>query len=224
MSAIPRDYPEIVISANAHGFKQDKFKVDFIVGVDYYFSPPRGDRAPRLRMQDYVKQFPAKTINRWSWADYRIPEFTYSGDSGLTAILVAVLLGGHPVIPVGIDFGQGDRRYWWDSGPDPQWRQRANYSDNQQAAREMLIDLCRDAQIRPICGPLLAHWPKWSPDEVLPPVKLPVSAQTAETGCLYSVTGTCFLHPTDQISGVVRLTAREAAPLLAKKKICRLRS
>ena len=213
---IPLDYPACVISANEHGFKQDRFKVDFIVGVDYYYG------GSQQRMQDYVKQFNTPTINWWSWADYRLPEWHFSGDSGMTAIVVAAILGGHPVVPLGMDRYVGDRRYFWQTEAEAGWTRRRN--PNVDAIREntrRCVQYCQDTQVRMFDGPLRAYFPEWNyPVEEMPAWTPCDASQRTSTGKLYSLRRQIFLHPSDPVgSGPVLLTDGEATGLLRLQSI-----
>jgi hypothetical protein len=214
---IPADYPACVISANGHGFKQDKFKVDFIVNVDFTYA------STRTPMQEYLAQFGKPTINRWSWADYRIPEWTFNGDSGLTAIAVAVMLGGHPVVPLGMDRYTGPKRYFWEPEPEKGWdRRKAPNIDNVREHTRQCVHFCHAAQVRMFDGPMRAYWPVFNhPVEELPAWQPCRAAQCTLEGKVYMVQQSIFLHPTDRVEGgtQIRLTDKEAHPHLRQKKV-----
>ena len=217
---IPLDYPAAVISANGHGFKQDRFNVDFIVGVDWYFG---GTRQP---MQEYVAQFKRPTINSWSWADYRIPEWTFNGDSGLTAIAVAVMLGGHPIVPLGMDRYVGTKRYFWQEVPEPGWdKRRTPNIDNVREHTRKCVEFAAHSQVRMFDGPMRAYWPVFNhPVEQLPEWRPCRAPQCSLLGKDYLVQKDIFLHPTDRVDAgkVVTLTDFEAKPHLRTQKIVRL--
>lgn len=214
---IPLDYPACVISANEHGFKQDRFKVDFIVSVDWLYG---GSKIP---MSDFLRQFGTPTINRWSWAHYRIPEFSFCGDSGLTAIVVATMLGGHPVIPLGMDRYLGDRRYFWQDVPEHGWGNRRAHGnvDHIRQTTEQCVDFTRDSQVRMFDGPMRAYWPALDMLEHLPKYVPCGAPQCTLEGKTYRIASEpIFIHPTDRIdSGTIVLTKNEAHPHLHFKKI-----
>lgn len=212
---IPLDWPELVISANEHGFKQNRFKVNYVVSCDYTYS------SSTIRMDDFLRQFGAVNINRWSWADYRLPEWNFNGDSGLTAIRVGALLGGHPVCVVGLDRFVGDRRYFW-TGPEfPGWQR--NKIPNVDVIRETTketVEACHRTQVRVMNSPMRAYWRQWREDEVLPRWVQPDDPAAWYEGKLYTVFQRIFLHHSDPVdTGPIRLTDNEARPHLNFKKI-----
>lgn len=164
--------PACVISANDHGFKQKQFKVDLIVNLDRTHCMLRVDMAKILR------PYGVPIINRYSWADYRIPEWTLAGNSGLAAVAVAAALGADPVIVTGIDMFAGGRRYFHDSGNVPERQNRRRVGREQREAHlrkrmrsksQPLAAFCKGANIRPMSGPLTDQFPKYDPFEVMPP-------------------------------------------------------
>lgn len=216
LARIPQDYPACVISANAHGYYQDRFKVDYVVSVDFTFA------SSRLPMQEYLARFGAVNINRWSWADYRIPEWSYGGDSGLSAIMVAAMLGGHPVIPVGMDRYTGPKRYFWEEDSDPSWAaRRLGQNINARSNNDHCIRFCEDACIRVFSGPLRENWPHPTFNAAtLPPFVPPTMPQCTLQGKLYTIRQPIFLHPTDRVPhGKILLTDQEAKGHLRAGKI-----
>jgi len=221
LERIPRDYPACVISANGHGYKQSRFEVDFCVSVDFTFA------ASRLPMAEYLAQFDAVNINRWSWADYRIPEWHYGGDSGLTAIMVAAMLGGHPVIPVGMDRYTGPKRYFWETENDPAWAaRRLGMNVNARSNNDHCIRFCENTCVRVFSGPLREYWPHPTFNgATLPPWKPCGAPQATLTGKRYRVIEPIFLHPTDRVdSGTLLLTDQEARAHLRFRKVALLES
>lgn len=220
LDLIPQDYPACVISANEHGFKQDRFKVDFIVNVDLTFGQTRE------KMQDRLRKYDTPIINRWSWAHYRIPEWNFNGDSGLTAVAVAVILGGHPVVVLGLDRSTGDRRYFWETTAEPGWTTRRRQPNIQQIRTDTqrCVDFCRDSYIRVLEGPMLAYWPSFDATEKISPWDQCAAPQVTLKGDWYAVERQpVFIHPSDQIlTPRVFLTPNEAHPHLHMKKIRKL--
>ena len=214
-----------VISANQHGFYQTRFPVDFVTNVD----PTMG--LTRQPMQQELGKYGKPFINRWSWADYRLPDaWAYSGDTGMTGIVIGAALGGHPVLFTGMDRNVGNRKYYWqDPAADQrQWeqqRQRAfklNMDALQQGNRK-LIELTQGAEVRACSGMLTNIFGKWDINEKLPPWKPPQLAQRfyAEGKPYTVVCPRIFLHPADPIAqgSVVTLTGVEAARFLREGKI-----
>jgi hypothetical protein len=216
LERIPADYPACVISANAHGYKQHKFHVDFCVHVDPTFGHTR------QKFGEYLEQFGATTISRWSYADYRIPEYGFPGDSGMTALYVAALLGGHPIIPLGLDRMQGPKRYFWETEPEKGWHQRrVAMSAQNDATLQRTLQLCAGAQIR-AAGCLAQHFAPWSIDEQLPPYERVDRGAAASAGAPYKVLKRMFLHPADPVDpgSELLLTTKEAAPYLRAGIVC----
>jgi|GEM_PF-3652270 len=215
LQRIPRDLPACVISANGHGFKQTRFKVDYVVSVDFFFG------STGIPMREYLAKATGKElvhINRWSWADYRVPEFTFNGDSGQTAVAVAVMLGGFPVIAVGLDGYGGARRYFWETAPDLEWaKRRVHHNPNKQSQLRHILDFCQDANVVTFSGPMHEYWKGGKP--FVPPAHKSAS----ERGDLYSLLQPIFLHHQDLVQrGPVLLTRQEAKPHLHMKHITKM--
>jgi hypothetical protein len=208
---IPLDLPSCVISANEHGFKQDRFKVDYIVSVDWFYG------TTRERMDEKLSEYRTPHINRWSWADYRIPEWTFSGDSGLTAVLVASMLGGHPVIVVGMDRYSGPKRYFWHEHEDWKWNIYIRPHQNVQNQVLQCVEWA-GPNIRVFGGPMAEHWPKFG-TELAPYAPSPLRSARLP-GELYDTLEPYFLHFSDRIdSGRMLLTRQEARGFLNMRKI-----
>lgn len=214
---LPLDHFACVISANEHGFKQDRFKVDFIVSVDWYYG------ATRTPMYDHMAKYNTPHINRWSWADYRIPEWTFLGDSGLTAVAVAYMLGGHPIIAAGMDRYIGPKRYFWHETPDPHWiKRRVVQHPNVQVSVNQCIEFCQYADVACFGGPMKEHWRLVEAPgrAVWIPCKAP---QCTLTGDLYTLRQPIFLHYADRVDdGPILLTKHEARGFLNMRKIEKL--
>lgn len=218
LERMPADYPACVISANGHGAKQDKFKWDYMVHVDVMFGGT-------MKFQQYIAQFPQiKSISRWSFADYRIPEYGFSGDSGQTAVQVAAMMGGYPVVVAGLDRNHGPRRYWWQSTPERGWdtRRQPNVSQLHHSAKRLVEFLDANKTVLRCAKGMdqLWGWKVWTPDEVLPPFVPPIAESGKLRGRRYRTTRNLFLHPADPVGGgIVTLTENEALPHLRKGNI-----
>ena len=200
---IPADYPACVISANGHGFKQDKFKVDFIAHVDILFS------RTQTPMQKHFEPFKTPTISRWSFADYRIPNFGYAGDTGQSSVLIAAMLGAWPVVVAGLDRNRGVRRYFHESMPENGWARRKipNLSPNLNVNANRMQDVMRERCVRimPSMRDLWPNWRVWDLNEKLlpyvPPTHKDLVGPREDKGAEYIVQKQLFLHPSDPISG-----------------------
>lgn len=156
--------PACVISANAHGAKQQFFPVDVGVNVD------KRHNLLHVPMEQHMREgLPgAIIVNKHSWADYRLPDWRFVGNSGLTAIALACVLGGNPVICTGIDFWHGGRQYFH-TPAEPEKRKRPEIR-GAVVARDRdrirpLVEFCRGANVRPMSGPLREFFKPFDPAE-----------------------------------------------------------
>lgn len=162
--------PDLVISANEHGFYQDRFKVDLITNVDKIHAGKGGP------MEGHLRPFGVPIVNRHSWADYRLPDWTLAANTGLQAIALAALLGANPILVTGIDMWAGGRRYFHDKGakaPKPgqprQLRGAARRRDRERV--KPLVQFCAGAHVRPISGALTEWFKQYDPTEVYKPAR-----------------------------------------------------
>lgn len=194
-----------MISANEHGFKQDCFKVDYIVSVDYTYN------TGHILMEKHLEKFPCPKINRWSWADYRLPSWNFAGDSGLTAIFIATVLGGWPVIFTGLDrFAGGPRKYFWQS--EQPYRGSPSHLDGQRVRNSDIAKKTAGSCVRAMSGPLVGLFPAWGgPGEVLPPYSSPADRRPPAVPIYVKAQRKCYLHPADAImpGTVLPVTAEE---------------
>jgi hypothetical protein len=54
-------------------------------------------------MEEILRPYEVSIITRHWWGDYRIPNAYLRLNSGMAAVVVAVMLGGNPVVVVGLD-------------------------------------------------------------------------------------------------------------------------
>lgn len=186
--ALPLDFkPALVLSANEHGTKQDRFKVDYIVNCDKVHCLKTDETGRHYRMEPYLRQFGTPIINRWSWADVRLEDWRFNGNSGTTAVAIAAALGGSPIVVTGIDLYATGRNYFYDTtvGLTPRNKRLAMKPIISQPDRRLgrLSDFAGKAHIRPLSGVMLTRWPKYRPDEALgaPPLNT-YMAQTVKGG------------------------------------------
>lgn len=157
--------PACVISANDHGKEQNFFPVDLAVNVDKMHCLKKCPMEPLMRAMG------VPVINKHSWADFRLADWTFAGNTGLTAIAVAAALGGNAVIVTGIDMWHGGRLYFHDgSTPKPHKlrHMKPGLTKHDQMRLAPLRDFTRGANIRPVSGPLTAFFPVFDPAETLP--------------------------------------------------------
>lgn len=160
--------PACVISANAHGSKQSVFPVDIGVNVDKIHN------MLRVPMERHMREnLPnALIVNKHSWADYRLPDWRFNGNTGLTSIAVACVLGASQVIVTGIDFWHGGRVYFHVDERPPRRRSdeiRPAVVKRDRERMKPLVEFTRGANVRPMSGPLCTVYPTFDPTETLPP-------------------------------------------------------
>lgn len=160
LASLPSSFkPSCVISANAHGFKQGYFKIDYIVCMDHLHSETKES------MEKLMRPYGVPIITRHWWGDYRIPNrpIYLRLNSGFAAIAIGVLMGGNPVVVTGLDCYRGDtyfhnvRAKTCQSGVA--WSRFSRQIDRLQK-------LAASANIRPMRGPLADVFPRYDPDEV----------------------------------------------------------
>lgn len=146
--------PACVIGANDHAPKQSYYKTGLLVNCD------RVHMEKKLDMRDVLRPYGLPIINKHSWADYRLAKWTFTGNSGLTAVAVAVALGGNPVVVTGIDMW-ADGRTYFHLQPAGVQRRKLFGAENRLGIRQRglkqlqpLLTFARGANIRPVQGPL----------------------------------------------------------------------
>ena len=153
--------PSVVLSANEHGVYQGHYPVDYLVNVDKIHC------ALKVPMERHLRQFGLPIINQHTWADFRLVDWGFGANSGITAIAVAAGLACTPVVCVGIDlFGTG-RAYFHDEEfrnktPRPRSSPPAHFARARIAELKSRI---KDYPVRPVSGPLMEFFPAWSPAE-----------------------------------------------------------
>jgi hypothetical protein len=163
-----------VLSANQHGCHQTRFKVDLLVNVDKIHVELK------CPMENVLRPYGIPIANRHSWPDYRLADWSFSANSGITAIAVAVALGGCPVIVTGVDMWTSGRKYFHDADivsafcakkPVPMKRRGGNQDIQTRSAMRRLAGLsefARGAHIRPMSGPMCGVFPRYDRAETLP--------------------------------------------------------
>lgn len=156
----------LLFSANAHGAKlvgeRYGFGVDYIVSVDNIHTETKEPMEPMLR------QYGVPIISPQFWADYRLHDWGFAGNSGMQAIYVAWLMGCSPIVVFGMDcYATGT--YW--HNPNLQ-----NISSGRNASfflnkLRSLHNLCGSDHIR-VAGHSLAgqFFPPYNPAERMPVV------------------------------------------------------
>ena len=214
--------PACVLSANAHGFKQNVYPIDFAVNVD------KQHCALRTPMELVLRPFGKPIINRHSWADYRLPNWTFSGNTGLTSIAIACALGGNPVVPLGIDFWSTGRCYFHSGQETKKHASRTPSKPNRKVKN--LVAFCAGANIRPVSGPLAEVFPRLSVEDAQTGASLPPRKDVAYRMAVAGVERDCYVARRaftfgsgnqDRVAAgaTVLLTEREAAPYVRNGRL-----
>lgn len=164
---LPEEYFDAVFSANEHAFKQSKFKADYIVNVDKRHS------VTQEYMRNRLKPYGAPIINSHSWADYRLLNWRFAANSGITAVAIAVALGCNPIVTTGIDCWQTNQLYFHSDT-----RARAPGQKFRPYFLEQLSQFVRSRQgayanLRALSGPVKDRFGAFHIDELLPAPLLP---------------------------------------------------
>lgn len=228
MPALPTDFhPALVLSANEHGMKQDRFKVDYIVNCDKVHCLKTDEAGRHYQMEAYLRQFGVPIINRWAWADVRLEDWNFNGNSGTTAVAIAAALGGSPIVVIGIDLYATGRNYFYDHTADltPRAKRLAARPVISQPDRRLgrLWDFAKGAHIRPMSGVMTTRWPKYTPGEALgaPPI-IPYAKQVFGTAPYRALKGFPFGNMDIVAPGsVIMLTKREADGFLRSGKVAK---
>jgi hypothetical protein len=208
--------PAVVLSGNEHGLYQGHYKVDFLVNVD------RIHCARKVMMEDYLRQFNTPIINAHSWADYRLPDWKMSANSGIQAIAVGCVLGCWPVVVTGVDLFMIGRDYFHDEDTVRK-TPRPRGAPPTHMAKLRVNEMRRwagDYPVRPVSGPLTQIFPTYDPAEVIEvPKEVPyrLKVQKAPVNWYRGLKEFSFftndrVHPGE----LVPFTSTEAAPYVDK--------
>lgn len=214
--------PALVLSANEHGCKQSLFMVDYVVHCDKVHC------FRHVAMAPYLQAFGIPLMSRWSTADVRLENWRFSGNSGTTAVAIAAVLGGSPIVVTGLDFWSTGRNYFHDNlaGLTVAQRRLAAKPVISQPDRRLnrLAQFAGAAHIRPMSGLLAGRWPKYDPAEKLGPP--PVLEYTARehSSADYRALRSFHWSNYDTVAAdtVIKLTKAEAADLLTAGKVARI--
>jgi len=153
----------VVISANGHAARAG-VEADYILCKDHRHS------STHKLMEDELRPLGIPIIGPHWWADYRMVNFPSQGNSGQLAIAFGVLMGGRPVIPVGIDCYQGQMTYF--HGQDEKNVSRGRHPGTWAHSMTRLAKRLEDGGVvRVLDGPLRSAFP--SLGEEIPEPRLP---------------------------------------------------
>jgi len=146
------------VSANDHGCRLRQ--CDYIVACDAVHTVDKTPMEPRLRAYN------VPIVSPMLYADWRLNDWEYAGNSGMAAIYIAWLLGASLIVVAGADCYTGDT-YWHTPGVGASSGHNRLPSDFIDRAGK-LRDIMPGAVVRVTDGPLTAVWPAYDPAESLP--------------------------------------------------------
>jgi len=153
----------VTISANAHAFKLD-LSVDYIVCKDHEHTETKQP------MQGLLSQYHRAIVARHYWADYRMQRWPTQGNSGMLAISLAAMMGGRPIIPIGIDgFQNGTYFHDLDSKNVSSGRREGHW----KSRFDRLALRLKGAVIRSPGGFLNSVFKRYDRREALPAAEIP---------------------------------------------------
>lgn len=163
--------PACVISANNHGYHQNRFPITLVVNCDKKHCTAEGRPHMGTFLREYTDKYGGAIVNKFAFADYRLGNWKLDANSGLTAVAVACALGGNPVIVTGIDLWGSGRSYFHDGTARSA---RLRVSKGKVPTNRKVTHLeafVRGANVRPMSGPMLEAFKRYEPGEVLPAPK-----------------------------------------------------
>lgn len=155
----------VLIFANAHGFKLG-LKPDYIVCKDDVHTETKKPMEPQLRAYgDYP------IVARHEWADIKLEKnWPIQGNSGQLAIGLAALVGGKPIIPIGIDCYQQGTYF---HSPNEKNVSGGRRESLWRSSMTRLMLRLEGAAIRAPSGILALMFPRYDPTERFPAPVVP---------------------------------------------------
>jgi len=170
---IPGWQSMVQISANGHAFKLPGAKPRYIFTKDNAECPPRPRKPnaePFKLMEPQMRAFGVPIISLQYWADYRCAHWPFQGNSGQHALAVATLMGGAPVISVGIDCFMGQTYFHGDAANISKGKSRSYW----QVRFRRYAERFRCApRIRALSGPVAETFGRYDPAETFQGVFIP---------------------------------------------------
>jgi hypothetical protein len=160
------DHDWLIIGANAHAYKLG-------LTPTYVFCKDDVSTETKLPMEPTVRRPGVEVIGRHFWCDYRCQRWPITGNSGQMAIAVAALMGGCPIVPLGLDGFQNDTVYFHSEQPEK------NVSLGRpigywEARHNKMAGNLQGAVIRSPGGPTARAWPKYRASESYPKPVIPL--------------------------------------------------
>jgi hypothetical protein len=184
------------VFANDHGFKLG-LRPHYIFAKDHRHLETKEFMEDRLRAHGRHL-----IVTQHYWGDYRAGNWPSQGNSGQLAIAFAALLGGSPIVPIGIDCYQSGTYFHDALAPNVSLgRMEATWKSSMTRMKLRL----EGAVIRPAGGLMTSTFQRYTPDEVLPAARVPdifAAYKTTPTYYLRAVktfqvpnTGKCDVPP-----------------------------
>jgi hypothetical protein len=153
----------IVISANSHAWQLG-------LRPDYTFCKDHLHTETKQPMEVLVRAGGAPVVSMQYWADYRCARWPIQGNSGQHAIALAALMGGAPIVPIGIDCFQGETYFHTPNIPNVSLGRSSSYWKSRFTRLQGRLE---GAAVRPVGGILGGAFPLYRPYEEFARVTIP---------------------------------------------------
>jgi hypothetical protein len=167
----------LIIGANAHAYKLG-------LTPTYVFCKDDISTETKLPMEPTVRRPGVEVIGRHFWCDYRCQRWPISGNSGQMAIAAAALMGGCPIVPIGMDGFQKTVYFHSPGGTNVSLGRPIGYWDSRF---KRLSEVLKGAVVRAVSGPPLAGWSRFDPGEELPKLRIPPIFDSYQNVKVYQV-------------------------------------
>lgn len=154
-------YFSAVISANDHGCRQHKYPVTYMHNIDNVHSERK------MPMREFMRAFKIPVIGWHDWCGILMPRPRQPPNTGLSAIVISAMLGGHPIVTTGIDMWIGGNAYF--HRVKDQVRAAPSRAGVENKMRELQHSL-QGAVLRSLRGPVAEHYGRFDINEALPDV------------------------------------------------------
>lgn len=162
LAALPDpSYFSAVISANDHGCRQHKYPVTYMHNLDTVHSERK------IPMREFMRPFGFPVINQFGWADILMPKGRRPMNSGLSAVALAAVLGGHPVVTTGIDMWIDGNVYFHRVKDVPRIPPSRVGVKNKMTELQYWV---QHTVVRSLRGPVAEHYGRFDINEALPDV------------------------------------------------------
>ncbi len=153
----------IIVSANYHAWGLG-------LTPHYTFCKDHEHTEMKVPMEGIVRRNGVPVVTRHYWGDYRAAHWPVAGNSGMMAIALAVMMGGTPVVPIGIDCFQDSTYYHSPRAKNVSLGRGLAYWHVRLNRLRVRLD---GGLIRVLGGPMGTVFPPFRPHLMLPPRSMP---------------------------------------------------